>query len=107
MATEMNSIQEFTFKIEILDGKGRPAPVDGPPTWLADNTDVLALTPAADGMSCKVAAVGIPGTGTVQVSADADLGSGSELLVGTGDVNVTPAPAKTIKLTPGPITDQP
>jgi hypothetical protein len=87
--------------------KGRPAPVDGPPTWLADNTDVVALTPSADGMSCDVVAVGIPGTAKVQVSADADLGSGTELLVGTLDVEVTAAPAKTITLTPGTVVDQP
>lgn len=107
MATTMNSIQQFPIKIQILDGKGRPAPVDGPPTWLADNTDVVALTPSADGMSCDVVAVGIPGTAKVQVSADADLGSGTELLVGTLDVEVTAAPAKTITLTPGPVVDQP
>lgn len=107
MATKMNSIQEFTYAIEVLDGKNRPAPVDGPPTWLTDNTDVLALTPAADGMSCKVTAVGIAGTAKVQVTADADLGAGVETLAGIDDVEVTAAPAKTIKMTPGPITDQP
>ncbi len=107
MATKMNSIQQFPFKIEILDGKGRPAPVDGPPTWLTDNTDVLALTPSADGMTCDVVAVGIPGTAKVQVTADADLGTGTESLIGTADVEVTAAPGKTIVMTPGPVVDQP
>jgi hypothetical protein len=103
----MNTTQEFVVTIKPVDRKGNPAPVDGTPTWLTDNADVVALEPSNDGLSCKVTAVGIPGTASIQVTADADLGSGVVPIVGITDVEVTPAPATTIVLTPGPVTDQP
>lgn len=106
MALELNTIQKTTLSIQPVNAKGQPAPVDGVPTWLTDNTDVLALTPSADGLSCEVVSVGIAGTATVQVTADADLGSGTTSLVGTLDVNVALAPATSIVITPGPVTDQ-
>lgn len=107
MAVTMNSVQQFNVTIKIVNKKGQPASVDGTPEWLSDNTDVLALTPSPDGMSCDVVAVGIPGTAKVQVSADADLGAGVESLVGTLDVSVIAAPATAITLTPGAVVDQP
>lgn len=107
MALTMNTIQQCVLTIKPVDAKGHPAPVDGIPVWLSDNTDVLSLTPADDGLTCVAAAVGIPGTAKVQVSCDADLGAGVTLLVGTLDVSVTAAPATTIVIDPGPPTDQP
>lgn len=105
-AVTLTTIQQFSVSIAPVNAKGKPAKVDGPPVWLTDNTDVLALTPSADGLSCDVVAIGIPGAATIQVSADADLGAGSVLLTGTLEVEVTSAPATNIVLTPGPVTDQ-
>ncbi len=107
MAVTMDTDQQFPVTIQIVDRKGKPAATDGVPVWLSDNTDVLALAPSADGLTCDVMAVGIPGTAKVQVTADADLGSGVEALVGVLDVSVTPAPAVAITMTPGTVVDQP
>lgn len=107
MAVEMTTIDQFEVTIAPKNAKGQPAPVDGVPTWLTDNTDAVALEPSADGMSCLVKAVGIAGGAMVQVEADADMGSGVTLIRGTLQVNVTPAPATNIVLTPGPVVVQP
>jgi len=106
MAT-MTATQQMTCTIQILDKKGNPAEVDGVPTWLTDNTDVLSLTPAADGMSCLVAAVGALGSAGVTVTADADLGAGVEPLIGTLDFDITGGKASVIAITPGTPTEQP
>lgn len=106
-AVSLNTIQQFTITIQPVDAKGHPAKVDGVPTWLTDNPAVVALTPSADGLSCLVAAVGIPGTVNINVTADADLGAGVTPLVGTIDCEVTQAPATSIVLTPGAVSDQP
>lgn len=105
-AVTMTANQKFTITILPVDAKGNKAKIDGVPTWLTDDSNVLTLTPAADGLSCDVIAVGIAGTATVQVEADADLGPGITLIRGTLDVECTALPATNIVLTPGPLSDQ-
>lgn len=46
-------------------------------------------TPATDGLSAEVAAVGPLGTAKVSVTADADLGSGTKAIFGELDITVT------------------
>jgi len=106
MAVDMTTIDQFTVTVAPKNAKGQPAPVQAP-TWLTDNTDVIALAPSSDGLSCKVLAVGIPGTANVQFSCDADMGAGVVTLAGTLEVNVTAAQATTIELVPGPVEVQP
>lgn len=106
MATTMTTIDQFTVTVQPVDAKGNPAPVENP-EWLTNNTDVLSLVPSVDGMSCIVKAVGIPGAGTVQFSADADMGAGVTLIAGTLDVEVGPAQAVSVVLVPGPVEVQP
>ena len=72
-----------------------------------DNTDVLALTPAGDGMSCIVAAVGAIGTGIVTLTADADMGGGVKPVIGTLEVSITAGEATNVVLTPSTPTEQP
>jgi hypothetical protein len=107
LAFQMSDSQQVTVTIKVMDKKGNPAPVDGVPVWLTDNTELLALTPAADGLSCLVAAVGPLGTATVSVTADADLGAGVTPIVGTLDVQITGGTATTATLAPGTPTEQP
>ncbi len=106
-AITFTTIQQLPVSIQPVNDKGKPAPVDGAPVWLTDNTDVVALTPSADGLSCVIVAVGIPGTATVQVTADADLGTGVTNLIGTIEVEVVAAPATSIVVTPGTPEVQP
>lgn len=107
MAFQMTATQQCELTITIVDRKGNPAPVDGPPQWFVDNPAVLSLTPAADGMSCSMAAVGPLGTALVSVRADADLGAGVAELIGTLEVEITGGTAAAVAIVPGPPTEQP
>lgn len=107
MAFSLTATQQCDLTIAVTDAKGNPAPVDGPPQWFVDNPAVLALTPAADGMGCLVAAVGPLGTALVSVKADADLGAGVVELVGTLEVEVTAGQAALMAIVPGVPTEQP
>jgi hypothetical protein len=107
MAFEMTVTQQVEVSVAFTDKKGNPAKVDGTPEWLSDNTDVLALTPAGDGMSCVVAAVGAIGTAIVTLTADADMGSGVKPVIGTLEVSITAGEASNVVLTPGTPEEQP
>ena len=107
MAFSMTATQQVDLTIAPKDKKGKPAALDGVPVWATDNTDVLALTPSADGLTCTIVAVGMVGTANVQVTGDADLGSGVAPLIGTLAVTVTPGQAVTIDITPGTPSEQP
>ncbi len=106
MALTMTVSKQAVASVKFLDKKGNPAPVDGPPTWTTDNSDVLALTPAADGLSCLIVAVGQIGTGNVQVSADADLGAGVTPIIGTLACTITGGTATTVTIDVGAPTEQ-
>ncbi len=92
---------------DIKDKKGNVAKLDGPPSWGTDNSDLLALTPADDGMSCKVSAVGLIGTCTLQVSGDGDLGPGVSLALGSLGFEIAAGNAAVITINPGTPTEQP
>ena len=102
----LTSTQKARLSVQFLDSRGNPAAVDGVPAWMTDNSDVLALTPSADGMSCEVAALGVIGQATAQVNADADLGSGIVNIFGTLLVEVTAGQASSVTITPGPVQEQ-
>jgi hypothetical protein len=106
-AVQITATQDLPVAIKLADRKGNPGTPDGVPEWATDNTDVLALTPAADGLSCTVSAVGMLGTATVQVTADAEFGSGVTAVIGTLEVEVTPGKATVVTIEPGTPTEQP
>ena len=75
--------------LAITTAAGQPASVDGVPVWASSNDTVLAVNVAADGMSASVVTVA-PGTARISVSADADLGAGTQTITGVSeDINVT------------------
>lgn len=96
--------------LAITDAQGRPAAVDGVPVWASSDSTVLAVQPAADGMSAVVNPVAA-GTARITVSADADLGAGVLEITGVSeDVNVTIGTAHqatTMVLNLGPPVDKP
>lgn len=106
MAFKLEDGQQVPLSVAFLDKHGHPATVDGAPEWFVDNSEVLALEPAADGMSCLIKAVGPIGTATVSMKADADLGDGVKELVGLFEVEVTAGQATTVVITPGTPTEQ-
>lgn len=93
----LTSTQQFDYILEPKDRKGNPATVDGVPVWTNSNPNVGDLNVSADGLSATFVAK-VPGTTTVSVTADADLGAGVQSIAGAEDVVVTPAAAITIEL---------
>ncbi len=94
MAVSINTDQNFPHvTLTITKADGTAAPVDGVPVWASSDSTVLAVTPAADGMSAVVDTVAPGRPARVTVSADADLGSGVHTITGvTDDVTVTLGP---------------
>lgn len=105
MAETMTSTQQLTYTIAPTDRKGRPAPVENV-EWASSNTEVATVTAAADGLSAVVAAV-VPGSVTISVTADADMGEGVTSLAGTAELTVTPAAAVSIALVASAPEEQP
>lgn len=97
--------QKVSLAIKPVNKKGNPAPLDGVPQWSSSDPNVIAVTPAADGLSC-VASAGATGTATVSVTADADLGAGVTPLAGTVDFDVKPGPAVSLGITTGTPEEQ-
>ncbi len=97
-ATMTNS-QQLTATIQPVDKKGQPAPVDGIPVWASSDETIITVTPADDGLSAVVAAVGPLGAAKVSVTADADLGAGTAAIFGTLDVTITQGQAVGFKIT--------
>ncbi len=91
---DINTDQQYVgVTLVITNAHGQPAPVDGVPVWASSDATVLAVTPAADGMSATIDTVA-PGTGRITVSADADMGAGVTTITGvTEDINVTLGPS--------------
>lgn len=103
---EMTNSQQATASITPVDKKGQPAPVDGIPVWASSDETIVTVTPAVDGMSAVVAAVGPLGSANVSVTADADLGTGVSSIFGTLAVSVTQGQAVGLTITLGPATEQ-
>ncbi len=99
--------QQVTLNVTFVDARGNPAKVDGVPVWLTDNSELLALAPGTDGMSCVVSAVGPLGSGVVSLKADADLGVGVAPIVGVLPFEVTAGSAVTVQIVAGAVTEQP
>jgi len=106
VATQLTSTQKQTLSVVFTDAKGNPAPVDGAPAWGVDNPNVLALSPAPDGLSCTIAAVGPLGTARVSIQADADMGAGVIPLAGVYDVEVIAGLAAVVQVSAGAIQEQ-
>jgi len=84
-----------------VDAKGNPAPVDGAPAWGSSDPTVATVTPAADGLSAMVAAVGPLGKTQISVNADADLGEGFESIAGTLEIEVVAGKAVSLSIKTG------
>lgn len=96
--------QETSLTIAPTDKKGKPAPVESV-SWTSSDAGVIALTPAADGLSC-LAVAGNPGTAQVSVSVDAEIGDGVVTLTGTLTVNVIGGQAVALGITAGTPVEQ-
>lgn len=105
---QMTDSQQVTLTISFADKKGNPTPAPAgasTPLWLTDNPDLLALTPAADGLSCLVAAHGPLGQGTVSVKVTA--ADGSPLAAGSLGVEIIAGAPVQVVIAPGTPAEQP
>lgn len=95
MADAINTDQMFqNVTLVITNSHGDPASVEGPPVWAVSDPTVLQLgTVAADGMSVDTISAMTVGSARVSVTADADLGAGTQTITGFADVEVTLGPS--------------
>lgn len=73
---------------------GNPARVDGVPVWASDNPAAFTLAVAEDGLSAKIMTADTGAevrSGTLTITADADLGEGVKTISFEGPVVVGPA----------------
>ncbi len=68
---DLSVTQKQLVHVAPVDKAGNTVAVtlDAPPTWVASNPQLLALAPAADGLSCEFTPTGTIGTLNVTVSA--------------------------------------
>ena len=102
---DLRDDQKVLLTIQPVDAKGKPALVDGAPTWASSDETVVTLEVATDGMSAVASGV-TPGAARVVVTADADLGSGVTPLSGSLDFTITAGNAVSITITPGTPANQ-
>lgn len=96
----LTDTQKVNLSISPVDAKGKPAKIDGVPSWTSSDETILSLVPAADGLSA-VAVAGDPGHAQVSVTADADLGEGVTGITGTLEVDVEAGEAVSLNITAG------
>ena len=91
--------QHCPLTIQAVDAAGNPATLPaGAVTWTSSNPAVATVTPAADGMSADISAVGPLGAAQIALSVAVDA---TTTLTGTLDVAVTAGAAATIQIVPG------
>lgn len=97
----LTDTQKCPLSITPVDSKGNPAEVDGAPEWSVADPALLTIDVAPDGMSATIAAVGPLGSTQVNVTADADLGAGTEPVSGVLDVTVQAGKAVSLGIKAG------
>lgn len=102
----LTDTQQCDLSIQPVDKKGQPAQIDGTPVWSSSDSAIVTVNPGSDGLSAVVVAGNI-GTAQVNVTVDADLGSGVTEIVGVLDVQVTAGAAVSVTINAGSPTEQP
>lgn len=97
--------QQFTVSVVFLDAQNNPAPVDRVEWGSSDENVILVVQDTLDNTKATVYAKGV-GTGQVNVRADARVGEGEKLIVGTLDVEVLGGEAVTVVISTGEVTEQ-
>lgn len=102
MPLELKITNEQKIKVTLTPktDTGKPAPVDGVPTWevVSGNSTVVA---AADGLSADLISADDPGDTQFLVKADANIGEGVEEISDIISLSVVGATAKNLGLTAG------
>jgi hypothetical protein len=103
----MTDIDQFSVHVTLaLDGKGRPAAVDG--AYLISSTDPAVLSVEQAGPDLATVKALAPGVAQVVVAADVRLGPDVKIVTQPiANVTVGPAEAKTFMVEIGAVEEQP
>ena len=101
LAVSITNEQKVTVTLKPVTNAGKPAKLDGAPTWTVVSGD-STVTPSADGLSASLVSADNPGDTTYLVEADADLGEGVETIQDTITLTVIGANAANLGLVASP-----
>ena len=100
LAISISNEQKVTVTVTPKTNAGKPAKLDGAPTWTVVSGD-STVVPATDGLSASLVSADNPGDTTYLVEADADLGEGVETIQDTITLTVIGANAANLGLSAG------
>ncbi len=103
---QLDNTQQVNVQLSPKTAKGKPAKVDGVPTWTVQSGDSVIVV-AADGMSAELISSDTDGDTVILVEADADLGAGFVPLDETITLTVSEPQAANLGLTVGTPEDKP
>lgn len=98
--------QQVVVTLTPKTDKGKPAKLDGVPTWTVQSGDSV-VTPSDDGLSATFVSSDTPGDTVVLVEADADLGAGVTPISESITLTVSSATATNLGVSVGTPTDKP
>ena len=98
--------QQVNVTLHPVTATGRPAQVDGAPTWTIQSGN-STVNPATDGLSADLISAETPGDTEVLVEADADLGEGVVPISDIIRLHVAGAQAANLGLVAGDPTPKP
>ena len=105
MALVLPADHKVVASIEPIDANGNHASIDGVPVWTSSSDSIATVSPHPDDGSGVYSADVVPGTALgscqINVTADADLGSGITTITGLLDVQVVGGQAVGFKITTG------
>lgn len=96
--------QKSDLNLVVKDAKGKPTSLDGPAVFASSDETVATVESTGD-LTATLTSVS-PGTCKITATGDALIGDGTQPLVGSLDVTVTPGQAIQIDLTAGTPVDQ-
>jgi hypothetical protein len=100
MEITITTEQKVTVTLKPVTATGKPAKLDGTPSWTVTDGDSV-VNPSPDGLSAELVSSDTPGTTTILLEADADLGEGIEPISEVIELTVTGAKASSFGLTVG------
>lgn len=101
MSLTLTTEQKVKLTIAPVTAAGKAAKLDGVPVWASSDTSIISLDVAADGLSATLSTTDEIGTSTVSVSADADLGEGTNTIQASIDIVAVHAQASNLGLVAG------
>ena len=102
MSLTLNTEQKVRLSIAPVTSSGKPAALDGAPTWVSSDESVITVQVSTDGLSAEVLTTDEVGSATVTVSADADLGEGVQTIQASLDIISVHPQASNLGLVVGP-----